>query len=472
MNKGFQIAKYVLADFLISFIVWILFFFFRKFYLEFPYEYTWEQAINNERFWKGVILVPTCWVLFNSILGLNNNVFRKSRLKEFGIVTLSTFIGCLVIFFVLVLDDVNYSYKAYYKSIAFLFATQLFGVSFLRFIITSITARKVHSKQLGFPTIIIGSGKEAEKLIKELNKAKKSAGYQIIGFVNISNPALNSNLAEQIEHLGNVSQIKSLIEKHKIQEIIIAIEPEENQDIQEIIFTLQDFDIAIKMIPNMYSIMTGQVKMNSILHAALIEIKFGTLPTWQKFLKRGLDVIVSGLVLTVGSPFYLLIALLVKFSSKGPIFFTQERIGKKGIPFHIIKFRSMHMNAEKNGPALSSDKDKRITPIGRFLRKTRLDETPQFYNVLKGDMSLVGPRPERKFFIDQIMVTNPQYKYLHRVKPGITSWGQVKYGYAENIDEMIERLKFDLIYMENMSLLIDFKIMIHTILVVFQGRGK
>jgi len=235
---------------------------------------------------------------------------------------------------------------------------------------------------------------------------------------------------------------------------------------------LQDFNVSVKIIPDMYNILTGQVKMNSILHAALIEVSFGTLPVWQKTIKKIIDILVSGMVLLIGSPFYIIVAILVKLSSRGPVFFTQERIGKKGEPFNIIKFRSMYMDAEKDGPALSKDKDSRITPIGLFIRKTRIDETPQFYNVLKGDMSLVGPRPERQFFIDQIMKTDPQYKYLHRVKPGITSWGQVKYGYAENVDEMIERLKFDLIYMENMSLLIDFKIMIYTILVVFQGRGK
>ena len=132
----------------------------------------------------------------------------------------------------------------------------------------------------------------------------------------------------------------------------------------------------------------------------------------------------------------------------------------------------MYRDAEKNGPQLSSENDSRITPIGLFLRRSRLDELPQFFNVVKGDMAIVGPRPERQFFIDQIVERAPHYKYLHKVRPGITSWGQVKYGYAENVDEMIQRLKFDVIYIENMSLFVDFKIMIYTVLIVLQGRGK
>jgi lipopolysaccharide/colanic/teichoic acid biosynthesis glycosyltransferase len=169
---------------------------------------------------------------------------------------------------------------------------------------------------------------------------------------------------------------------------------------------------------------------------------------------------------------YLLLAVAVKLGSKGPVLYCHERIGRYGQPFIIYKFRSMYTDAEKEGPALSSKEDPRITPLGRFLRKVRLDEIPQFYNVLMGDMSIVGPRPERQFFIDQIMQVAPHYKHLQKVRPGITSWGQVKYGYAENIDQMVERLKYDIIYIENMSLGVDIKILIYTTLIVLQGRGK
>ena len=185
-----------------------------------------------------------------------------------------------------------------------------------------------------------------------------------------------------------------------------------------------------------------------------------------------MDFLISFIAVILLTPFFIFSAIAVKFSSPGPILFLQERVGINGTIFKIIKFRTMYVDSENLGPQLSSENDPRITKIGRFMRKTRLDEFPQFINVLFGQMSLVGPRPERQFYIDQIVKLEAQYLHLNRVRPGITSWGQVKFGYAENVEQMLQRMKFDLIYLKNRSLALDIKIMFYTVIIVLKAKGK
>ena len=275
-----------------------------------------------------------------------------------------------------------------------------------------------------------------------------------------------------LPHMGSINDLTKIIGLEKIEEVIIAIESSEHENIGKILNTLEDFPVIVKIIPDMYDILSGSVKMNGIFGAPLIEISPDLMPVWQQAVKRSLDFIVSLILLIILSPVFLIVSLIIIISSRGPIFFVQERIGLHGVPFNIYKFRSMFVGAETGTPMLSSQNDNRITPFGKFMRKIRLDEIPQFYNVLIGDMSLVGPRPERQFFIDQIMPIAPHYRHLHKVKPGITSWGQVKFGYAENVDEMVERLKFDVIYIENMSLALDLKILFYTVKTILQRSGK
>jgi exopolysaccharide biosynthesis polyprenyl glycosylphosphotransferase len=267
-------------------------------------------------------------------------------------------------------------------------------------------------------------------------------------------------------------EIEQVLESQQVEEVIIAVESSDHDRLKDIIARIDNGKIRIKVLPDMYTILAGSVEMTNIYGALLIEINPDVMPYWQRAIKRLMDIVLSFIALIALIPFFIFSAIAVRLSSPGPIFFLQDRVGLNGKNFKIIKFRTMYVDSEKSGPQLSSEGDPRITPIGRFMRKTRLDEFPQFVNVLLGQMSLVGPRPERQFYIDQIVQVEPQYTHLTRVRPGITSWGQVKFGYAENVDQMLQRMNFDLIYLKNRSLVLDIKIMFYTVIIVFKAQGK
>lgn len=469
MNKRLHTFKYVSFDLIASIISWSLFFIYRKTYIE-SINFGFNQSIFTAKFYYGITLIPVFWLILYFLSGYYKDIFRKSRLKELAQTLFTVLIGSVIIFFTSILDDEVNNYQNYYQLFTILFSLQ-FSLTYIpRVTITSITNHRIHTRKIGFNTIIIGGNRKAVEIYNKINEQEQSVGNIFVGFISITE-SKSYLLEKYLVNLGKLSEVRDIIGNQKIEEVIIALESTEHKEIERIINYLDDKDVVIKAIASMYDILMGKVNMAHIYSTPLIQISHSLMPLWQVQTKQIFDFFVSLFALITFSPLFLFIALGIRFTSKGPILYSHERIGRFGKPFTLYKFRSMYIDAEKHGPSLSSKNDSRITPFGKFLRKSKLDELPNFWNVLKGDMSLVGPRPERKFYIDQIVEKAPHYLHLQKVKPGITSWGQTKYGYAENTDQMIERLKYDILYIENMSLYVDFKIIIYTILTILKGRN-
>ena len=471
-QRRIDTAIYTAADFLSAVLAWTCFFLWRKWAIE-GYASGDFTVLEDAKFALGVLSIPLGWVLFYAIFDKYRDVYRLSRLTTIARTFFLTLVGVIFLFFTLILDDLVTNYTTYYRSFFTLFAFHFFITVVVRMFLLTRASRKLKAGLVSFRTLIIGGNQNALELFEEIRTREKKIGYNFIGFID-SNGLSTNVLAEHIPKLGKVDNLADVIEEYGVEEVVVAIETSEHGQMKKILDILFDFGdrIFIKVIPDMYDIMLGTVKMNHIYGAVLIEIKQEWMPYWQQIVKRLIDIVASFICLILLLPVYLYIVFRVKMSSKGGIFYQQERVGLNGQPFNIIKFRSMFTDAERAGPQLSRTGDDRCTPWGATMRKWRLDELPQFWNVLRGDMSLVGPRPERQFYIDQIMARAPHFRHLLKVRPGITSWGQVKYGYASSLDEMIQRLKFDILYIENMSLALDFKIMFYTIIVVMQGRGK
>ena len=465
MKRSKQAGKYILSDFvsasLACFLLNILL------YEVFAIDEGADSLLDYLQYpgvLGGQVVIPLFWLVLYYFSGYYNKPFGKSRLTELFSTFITVLIGTIFVFFALLLDDIPRSINIYYRLFFGMFGLQFFITYIPRLLITQSGVRKIKNREWAMNVLIVGAGEKAVRIAHDLYRL----GYDICGFV--SEDERIPVKADRNQVLGTVEDIPVLMEKENVDEIVLAVESKNNKMLLGILYSLYRYKRPIKVLADRFN-MLSKIQLRTIRGIPLVDVTDNNFSPAGQNIKFFLDKVSSAVALLLLSPLFVYIAWRVKRDSPGPVFFRQERIGYLGQPFWMYKFRTMYVNAEENGPSLSSEDDPRVTPFGRIMRKYRLDELPQFWNVLKGDMSLVGPRPERKYFIDEIVKTAPYYYLLHNVRPGITSLGMVKYGYAASVDKMVERMEYDILYYENMSLTLDLTILIYTVKTVITGKG-
>lgn len=422
-----QQLLYILVDILSSLLVWGSFLIFRWLVYDGKVFSVDSVLIPMFNFYTPLIAYPIGCLIIYYLSGYYLRPLRKPYLRELR----RTFISALIIsfgaFFIFIIDDPVTQYERYITSLIVLFVLQFIGSYIPRFLVTYISHKFDHDEPRVYT---IHSMNEVEQF----------------------------ELAHQLE---------------PYDEVILDFKSKSKEnDVYTLINRLYPCNVEISVVPSLYDMLTGAAMIDDVSDQPLIRISEHKMSDTGLCIKRAFDVVVSAMMLILLSPLYLILSLLVWYSSEGPVFYKQERIGLHGLPFNIIKFRTMCVHAEEATPQLSADDDPRITKVGKWMRKYRLDELPQFWNILRGEMSIVGPRPERRYFINQIEEKAPYYCMIYKIRPGLTSWGPIKVGYTDTLDKMIRRLNYDIVYIENMSIRLDIKIMFHTIGVIFNGKGK
>lgn len=431
----------------------------------------WFDLLIMPEFFIPLLIIYIYWVVIFTFVGMYRTWFAASRFDEISTLFKASFVGIFILFFAIFLDDYVHGVQAGTRILIFIY----WGIFFLLVSTGRVFIRSFQRKLLiqgvgRRNALIVGFNPKAKELHDQILQ-HRALGIDVKGYVTLRN-GFDNEVHNNVPVIGKVDQIDKLIDKYSAKELILALEKQDHEMLIDIIAKCEPKNVGMKIVPDLYDILSGQARTSQIYGIPLIDIMPQLMPEWEKRLKRILDVVVSLLILLISLPVTLIIAIAIKLDSKGPIFFKQERCGLNNKIFKIIKFRSMVHDAEKmTGPVWSQKDDPRITHVGKIIRKLRIDEIPQMINVLKGEMSLVGPRPERPFFVEKLSEQIPYYKRRLKVRPGITGWAQVKHKYDESIEDVKIKLRYDLFYIENMSLRMDFKILFRTIFVVVFARG-
>jgi len=397
--------------------------------------------------------------------------FAASRFDEISTLFKTTFVGIFILFFLIFISDFLDGVESSNRILIFIYWILLFVfVSIGRLFIRSFE-RGLLIKGIGRRNaLIVGFNAKSHEVHDQILE-HPALGLDVEAYVAVNSENVGKTY-KNVRVRGSLDELLDIVYKTHAAEVIIALEKEDHDLLVDIISKLENKGIGLKIVPDLYEILSGQARTSQLYGIPLIDIMPELMPEWEKKLKRISDVVISLIILLLTLPLNIFVALAIRLDSKGPILFKQERIGMNNKNFTIYKFRSMYLDAEKiTGPVWSTKDDPRVTRVGKIMRKLRIDEIPQFFNVLKGEMSLVGPRPERSYFVEQLSLQIPYYKRRLKVRPGITGWAQVKHKYDESIEDVKVKLRYDLFYIENMSLRMDIKILARTILVVLFGKG-